>query len=236
MSWISSALDRGRNLANYFPVTSGVELLSMSRSKPIMAMASSHQKTVLEESWWAPPSRICEYQEPTGSTNVGTISRRTGRENVPSGLQRWDSSDLYDPHWEKFEGVAILPLVGQRAHEFGVLTRRHLESWRSQTRSAGLVVCLRSLVRYACVRCWYHDDSKGERGQSANSETASSYAIGGAMTCARTRALLNFSQCRFVSRQRSESGEASETATTNERWGRSKRNWTQAYSASISST
>ena len=53
MSWITSALDRGLKLANYFPVTSGIELLSMSRSEPIMTMASSYQKTVLGESWWA---------------------------------------------------------------------------------------------------------------------------------------------------------------------------------------
>ena len=43
-----------------------------------------------------PPSHICEYQEPLGSTNIGTISRGTGRVDVHSGLQRWDKSDLYD--------------------------------------------------------------------------------------------------------------------------------------------
>ena len=37
-----------------------------------------------------------------------------------------------------------------------------------------------------------------ESAVDTNSETASSYAIGGAMTRARTTALLNFSQCMYV--------------------------------------
>ena len=109
-SWITNTPDRGLNLANYFPVTSGVELLSMSRSEPIMSMASSHQKTVLGENWWAPPSHICEYQEPPGSTNIGTISGGTGRVDVHSGLQRWDKSDLYDPGSSRDkEARALMP-------------------------------------------------------------------------------------------------------------------------------
>ena len=110
MTQISSAPDKGRNLANYFPGTSGVELLSMSRSEPIMTMASSHQKTVLGKSQWAPPSCICEYQEPPGSTNIGTISRGTGRLDVHSRLQRWDKSDLYDPGSSRDrEARALMP-------------------------------------------------------------------------------------------------------------------------------
>ena len=35
--------------------------------------------------------------EPPGLTNIGTISRRTGRVDVHSGWQRWDKSDLYNP-------------------------------------------------------------------------------------------------------------------------------------------
>ena len=75
-----------------------------------MTVASSYQKTVLGESWWAPPLCIYEYQEPPGSTNIGTISRGTGRVGVHSGLQRWDKSDLYDPGSSRDrEARALMP-------------------------------------------------------------------------------------------------------------------------------
>ena len=73
-----------------------------------MTMASSYQKTVLGESCLAPPSRIGEYQELLGSTNVGTISRGTDRVDVHSGLQRWDSSDLYDSSSSRDKEVRVL--------------------------------------------------------------------------------------------------------------------------------
>ena len=58
----------------------------------------------------SPPSRICEYQEPPGSTNIGTISRGTGRVDIHSGLQRWYKSDLYDPGSSRDrEARALMP-------------------------------------------------------------------------------------------------------------------------------
>ena len=56
----------------------------------------------------APPSRIGEYQELLRSTNVGTISRGTDRVDVHSGLQRWDSSDLYDSSSSRDKEVRVL--------------------------------------------------------------------------------------------------------------------------------